>query len=38
MTHILEKLGFSSRTQVAAWAVVKRLASPPQAWEEESQD
>jgi predicted ATPase/DNA-binding CsgD family transcriptional regulator len=36
MTHILNKLGFSSRTQVAAWAVVKGLASPPQTWKEKA--
>ena len=38
ITHILDKLGFSSRTQVAVWAVAKGLARPPQAWEEEGQD
>lgn len=30
MTRILSKLGFSSRAQVAAWAVEKSLASAPQ--------
>jgi len=38
ITHILDKLGFSSRTQVAVWAVVKGLARPSQAREEEIQD
>jgi len=37
VTHILDKLGFSSRTQVAVWAVVKGLARPSPAWEEEVQ-
>ena len=37
MTHILDKLGFSSRAQVAVWAVAKGLARPPQAWEEQEQ-
>lgn len=31
VTHILDKLGFNSRTQVAGWAVDKGLANPPQA-------
>jgi predicted ATPase/DNA-binding CsgD family transcriptional regulator len=31
VTHILSKLGFSSRTQIAGWAVDRGLASPPQA-------
>ena len=30
ITHILSKLGFSSRAQIAAWAVDKGLASAPQ--------
>jgi predicted ATPase/DNA-binding CsgD family transcriptional regulator len=30
VTHILSKLGFSSRAQIAAWAVDKGLASAPQ--------
>jgi DNA-binding CsgD family transcriptional regulator len=30
VTRILSKLGFSSRVQIAAWAVDKGLASPPQ--------
>jgi predicted ATPase/DNA-binding CsgD family transcriptional regulator len=30
VTRILSKLGFSSRTQIAAWAVDKGLASAPQ--------
>lgn len=30
VTRILSKLGFSSRAQIAAWAVDKGLASPPQ--------
>jgi len=34
VTHILRKLGFSSRTQVAAWAIDKGLAQPPQTLEE----
>ncbi len=38
ITHILDKLGFSSRTQAAVWAIAKGLARPPQAWEEEGQD
>jgi len=37
VTHIFDKLGFSSRTQVAVWAVVKGLARPSPAWEEEVQ-
>lgn len=37
ITHILDKLGFSSRTQVAVWAIAKGLARPPQAWGEEGQ-
>lgn len=32
--RILNKLGFSSRAQIAAWAVDKGLASPPQAMTE----
>jgi predicted ATPase/DNA-binding CsgD family transcriptional regulator len=35
ITHILGKLGFSSRAQIAAWAVSKELAPPPKALEEE---
>jgi DNA-binding CsgD family transcriptional regulator len=27
--HILNKLGFTSRSQIAAWATVQGLASPP---------
>jgi DNA-binding NarL/FixJ family response regulator len=38
ITHILTKLGFSSRTQIAAWAVDRGLASPPQAWEVNKQE
>jgi non-specific serine/threonine protein kinase len=34
ITHSLRKLGFSSRTQIAAWAVDTGLASPPEALEE----
>ncbi len=34
ITHTLRKLGFSSRTQIAAWAVDIGLASPPEALEE----
>ena len=30
MTHIFTKLGFSSRAQIAAWAVDKGLAKAPQ--------
>jgi DNA-binding NarL/FixJ family response regulator len=30
VTRILSKLGFSSRAQIAVWAVDKGLASPPQ--------
>jgi DNA-binding NarL/FixJ family response regulator len=30
ITRILSKLGFSSRAQIAAWAVEKGLASAPQ--------
>ena len=30
ITHILSKLGFSSHTQIAAWAVDKGLAQGPQ--------
>ena len=30
VTRILSKLGFSSRAQIAAWAVDKGLASAPQ--------
>jgi predicted ATPase/DNA-binding CsgD family transcriptional regulator len=35
ITHILGKLEFSSRTQIATWAVAKGLAQPPQAWQEQ---
>jgi predicted ATPase/DNA-binding CsgD family transcriptional regulator len=35
ITHILRKLGFSSRAQVAAWAVSTGLAPPPKTLEEE---
>jgi predicted ATPase/DNA-binding CsgD family transcriptional regulator len=38
ITHILRKLGFSSRTQIAAWAVNKGLAPPPKTLEEEMDD
>jgi DNA-binding CsgD family transcriptional regulator len=31
VTHILTKLGFNSRAQIAVWAVDKGLATPPQA-------
>jgi DNA-binding NarL/FixJ family response regulator len=34
ITHTLRKLGFSSRAQIAAWAVTKGLAPPPEALEE----
>lgn len=34
ITHILRKLGFSSRAQVAAWAISKGLAEAPQTLEE----
>jgi non-specific serine/threonine protein kinase len=34
VTHILNKLGFSSRTQIAGWAIQKGLASSPQALED----
>jgi DNA-binding CsgD family transcriptional regulator len=27
VTHILTKLGFSSRSQIAAWVVAQRLGS-----------
>src|SRR5581483_9891326 len=29
VSHILDKLGFASRAQVAAWAVAQGLAAPP---------
>ena len=32
ITHIFTKLGFSSRAQIAAWAVEKGLAQAPQDW------
>jgi DNA-binding CsgD family transcriptional regulator len=32
--RILTKLGFTSRAQIAAWAVDKGLAPPPQAMAE----
>jgi DNA-binding CsgD family transcriptional regulator len=35
ITHTLRKLGFSSRAQIAAWAVTKELAPPPKALEED---
>jgi len=35
ITHTLRKLGFSSRTQIAAWAVSKGLAPPPKMLAEE---
>lgn len=35
VTHILDKLGFSSRTEIAGWAIRKGLAPPPKNWEEE---
>jgi non-specific serine/threonine protein kinase len=35
VTHILRKLGFDSRAQVAAWAVDRGLASPPKTLEEQ---
>jgi DNA-binding CsgD family transcriptional regulator len=34
ITHMLRKLGFSSRAQVAAWAVDKGLAPPPKTVQE----
>ena len=30
MTHILDKLGFGSRSNVAAWAIAQGLARPPE--------
>jgi predicted ATPase/DNA-binding CsgD family transcriptional regulator len=38
ITHALCKLGFSSRTQIAVWAVDKGLAPPPKTWEERIDD
>jgi DNA-binding NarL/FixJ family response regulator len=38
ITHILRKLGFSSRTQIAAWAVNRGLAPPPKTLDEEVGD
>jgi predicted ATPase/DNA-binding CsgD family transcriptional regulator/Tfp pilus assembly protein PilF len=38
LTHIFTKLGFSSRAQIAAWAVNKGLASPPQDMESTRQE
>jgi hypothetical protein len=35
VTHILRKLGFSSRTQIAVWAADKGLAPPARTSEEE---
>jgi non-specific serine/threonine protein kinase len=35
ITHILDKLGFTSRTQVAGWAIDKGLARPARSWEED---
>jgi predicted ATPase/DNA-binding CsgD family transcriptional regulator len=35
ITHILDKLGFSSRAQIAGWAVGKGLAPPPQDMDEQ---
>ncbi len=29
ITHILDKLGFASRAQIAGWAVGRGLAPPP---------
>jgi DNA-binding CsgD family transcriptional regulator/DNA polymerase III delta prime subunit len=33
ISHILTKLGFSSRAQIAAWAVDQGLAEAPQSWQ-----
>jgi non-specific serine/threonine protein kinase len=38
VTHILRKLGFDSRTQVAGWAVDIGLASPPKTLEEQMRE
>jgi len=35
VTRILDKLGFSSRTQVVAWAIGRGLASPPESLDEQ---
>jgi non-specific serine/threonine protein kinase len=35
VTHILRKLGFDSRAQIAAWAVDRGLANPPRTIEEQ---
>jgi DNA-binding NarL/FixJ family response regulator len=35
VTHILRKLGFDSRTQIAGWAIDRGLASPPETLEEQ---
>jgi predicted ATPase/DNA-binding CsgD family transcriptional regulator len=35
VTHILRKLGFDSRTQVAGWAIDRGLARPPKTLEEQ---
>ncbi|MGD2040238.1 MAG: LuxR C-terminal-related transcriptional regulator [Anaerolineae bacterium] len=34
MTHILGKLGFRSRTEVAGWAIAHKLALPPKTLDE----
>jgi DNA-binding NarL/FixJ family response regulator len=36
VTHILDKLGFDSRTQIAAWAAGRGLAAPPSAPEDQA--
>ncbi len=33
ISHIFTKLGFSSRAQIAAWAVEKGLAQAPKSWQ-----
>jgi non-specific serine/threonine protein kinase len=38
VTHILQKLGYRSRTQVAAWAIDRGLATPPKTFEETIDD
>jgi predicted ATPase/class 3 adenylate cyclase/DNA-binding CsgD family transcriptional regulator len=37
ITRMLTKLGFASRTQIAAWAVGKGLARPPEDFQEQMQ-
>lgn len=38
VTHILQKLGFSSRTQIAIWAVDRGLASAPKTLDEKMRE